>query len=87
MNTPSFLESHVSQIPAIQFLQKLPIKRKYSIATPYYSMPPTVKSTKGLAVGKSAGSFVLNRPATPLNDAQLGGYFFAQMPRVGSIAA
>lgn len=40
-----------------------------------------------LVIGNLFRFVVLNRPSTPLNDAQLGGYFFAQITRVGNMAA
>ena len=40
-----------------------------------------------LVIGNLFRFVVLNRPSTPLNDAQLGGYFFAQITRVGGMVA
>lgn len=57
---------------------------RFSASTPWHSKLPSSPLTKGLALERGDCSLPSNRPATPLNDAQLGGYFFAQMPRAGS---
>ena len=75
MSTPNFLESHVSQIPAIQLLQQLGFT--------YVRRGKIEGGNCGPAFAEfdlEAGNFfsraAFNRPATPLHDAQLGGYFF-----------
>lgn len=83
MNVPHFLESHVSQIPAIQLVQRFAAARSVGPGIEG-SNPPIPAGNFPLVIGNLFRFVVLNRPSTPLNDAQLGGYFFARISRLGN---
>jgi hypothetical protein len=50
-------------------------------------IPPTTRSNFRLVLQPIFCFISFNRPSTPLYDAQLGGYFYAHMPRLGSNVA
>jgi len=83
MNVPNFVESEVSPIPAVQPVMKL-TNASLSGSGIGGSNPPVSAVDFRLVIQSVFGFLDPNRPSKPLNDAQLGGYFFAQIPRLGN---
>lgn len=77
MNTPDSAEFHLIRILVRQLIHALACARLAFLGI--VGSNPSLSAQSGLVLRAFSRCFVNNRPATPLNDAQLGGYFFARI--------